>query len=235
MLSNAAVMTRGRKQPRPPQGHALRDIVARFGGRTLGDPGTRVNQVATLENASPGTIAFLANERYLQHLGSTGAAAVILNEAASGATPLPRIVCENPYAYFARVSALLNPPPPAKAGIHRTAVVDRSAALAPGVSVGPHAVTLSVRSEDSDDRDRLCRIDYGDDGRLIITREHHAVDPSEAAARSLRAIREGLTKSIGGVDIKVRADSICVHSDTPNAVDIATAVRAAVKPWLEAA
>jgi UDP-3-O-[3-hydroxymyristoyl] glucosamine N-acyltransferase len=139
-LSDAAVMTRGRKKPRPPQGHALRDIVARFGGRALGDPGTRIHQVATLENAPPGTIAFLANERYLQHLRSTGAAAVILNEAASGATPLPRIVCENPYAYFARVSALLNPPPPAKAGIHRTAVVDRSAALAPGVSVGPHAV-----------------------------------------------------------------------------------------------
>jgi len=26
----------------------------------------------------------------------------------------------------------------------------------------------------------------------------------------------------------VRADSICVHSDTPNAVDVARAVRAAV-------
>ena len=31
------------------------------------------------------------------------------------------------------------------------------------------------------------------------------------------------------------ADAICVHSDTPNAVDVARVVRAAVKPYLEAA
>lgn len=131
--------------------YTLRDIVGRFGGQVMGDPGTRVRQVATLENAAGGTIAFLANERYLQHLKSTRAAAVIVSEAASGATTLPRIVCENPYAYFARVSALLNPPAPAKAGVHRTAVVDRSATLAAGVAVGPHAVicpraTLGARS-----------------------------------------------------------------------------------------
>ena len=78
-------------------------------------------------------------------------------------------------------------------------------------------------------------LDYGDDGALIITREHEAKDPKEAAARSVRAIKEGKVASIGGKDVVVRADAICVHSDTPNAVAIATAVREAVKPWLEAA
>lgn len=57
----------------------------------------------------------------------------------------------------------------------------------------------------------------------------------EAAARSLRAIRESLTRSLGGRDVRVRADTICVHSDTPNAVAIATAVREAVAPYLCAA
>ena len=78
-------------------------------------------------------------------------------------------------------------------------------------------------------------LDYGDDGALIITREHEAKDPKEAAARSVRAIKEGKVASIGGKDVVVRADAICVHSDTPNAVAITTAVREAVKPWLEAA
>ncbi|MCP4330877.1 MAG: 5-oxoprolinase subunit PxpA [Alphaproteobacteria bacterium] len=73
---------------------------------------------------------------------------------------------------------------------------------------------------------------YGDDGGLIITREHESVDPDDAAARSLRAIQEGKTKSINEVDIPVRADCICVHSDTPNAVDVAKAVRNAIKPYL---
>jgi 5-oxoprolinase (ATP-hydrolysing) subunit A len=71
-------------------------------------------------------------------------------------------------------------------------------------------------------------LEYADDGSLIITREHKAVDPAEAAARCLRAIAEGRTESVNGHDVAVRADSICVHSDTPNAVEVARAVRKAV-------
>lgn len=73
---------------------------------------------------------------------------------------------------------------------------------------------------------------YGDDGALIITREHDPVDPEDAAKRALRAIEEGKTASVNGVDIPVRADCICVHSDTPNAVEVAEAVREAVKDYL---
>ncbi len=76
---------------------------------------------------------------------------------------------------------------------------------------------------------------YDDDGGLIITRTHDPVDPAEAARRSLRAIEEGKTESVNGVDVAVRADCICVHSDTPNAIDVARAVREAVRPYLEQA
>jgi UPF0271 protein len=72
-------------------------------------------------------------------------------------------------------------------------------------------------------------LDYNDQGGLIITREHAATDPAAAAAACTRAMREGLVKSVGGVDVPVRADAICVHSDTPNAVAVAEAVRAAVR------
>jgi len=78
-------------------------------------------------------------------------------------------------------------------------------------------------------------LDYSDDGGLIITREHDAKDAADCAARAVRAIKEGKVRSVGGKDIAVRADTICVHSDTPNAVEITQAVRAAVKPYLDAA
>ena len=71
-------------------------------------------------------------------------------------------------------------------------------------------------------------LDYSDDGGLIITRVHDAKDADDAAAKCRRAIAEGKVKSVGGVDVKVGADTICVHSDTPNAVAIAAAVRAVV-------
>jgi 5-oxoprolinase (ATP-hydrolysing) subunit A len=78
-------------------------------------------------------------------------------------------------------------------------------------------------------------LDYGPDGKLIITREHDARDPDEAARRCVRAITEGRTRTTNGADTIVRADAICVHSDTPNAIAIARAVQHAVKPYLDAA
>ena len=75
-------------------------------------------------------------------------------------------------------------------------------------------------------------LDYTPEGGLIITREHAAKDPAEAAARALRAIREGKTRSVAGTDVAVGADTICMHSDTPNAVAIAAAVRDAVSSYL---
>jgi 5-oxoprolinase (ATP-hydrolysing) subunit A len=78
-------------------------------------------------------------------------------------------------------------------------------------------------------------LDYDGDGRLLITREHAAVDPEEAAVKSVRAIEQGKVKSIAGNDIPVRADAVCVHSDTPNAVAIAKAVKQALAPYMERA
>ena len=71
-------------------------------------------------------------------------------------------------------------------------------------------------------------LEYRGDGSLIITAEHKSVDPAQAAWRCLRAIAEGKTASVNGSDAPVRADSICVHSDTPNAVEVARTVRDAL-------
>ena len=75
-------------------------------------------------------------------------------------------------------------------------------------------------------------LEYTDDGGLIITQQHGDADAKRAATRCLRALKEGVTESVGGKDVAVRADSICVHSDTPNATEVATAVRAAVSDYL---
>ncbi|WP_214367801.1 LamB/YcsF family protein [Pseudonocardia sp. H11422] len=75
-------------------------------------------------------------------------------------------------------------------------------------------------------------LDYRDDGSLIITRRHAAFDPAESAQGAVRAVTEGVTTSVGGKEIPVRADCVCVHSDTPNAVDLAKAVRDALQPYL---
>ena len=75
-------------------------------------------------------------------------------------------------------------------------------------------------------------LDYDELGNLLITREHDVVPPRVAADRAIRAVTEGLASSIAGVDIMVRAETICVHSDTPNAVAIVRAVREALSPYI---
>jgi len=75
-------------------------------------------------------------------------------------------------------------------------------------------------------------LDYDKNGGLIITREHTAWDPDLAAKRTLRAITEKKVKTVDGNDIPMRADCICVHSDTPGAVAVAKAVRDTIKPYL---
>ena len=75
-------------------------------------------------------------------------------------------------------------------------------------------------------------LDYDGKGGLIITRQHVAWDPTEAAARTLRAVTEGVVRSVDGNDVPMRAESLCVHSDTPGAVEVAKAVYEILKPHL---
>lgn len=120
--------------------YRLADIAAQLGGRVLGDGEVRVAQVATLENAQSIHISFLANSKYRTQLANTRAGAVILGEADAEATALPRIISDNPYAYFAKVSALLNPLPEARPGVHPGAIVGVSAKIDATASIAATAV-----------------------------------------------------------------------------------------------
>jgi len=123
-----------------PQSLSLADIIGRLGGELIGDPGVQVSQVATLEEATPGTITFLANDRYLGQLKSTRAGAVIVGEQLRATLDMPHIIAANPYAYFARVSALLNPLPAVASGMHPSAVIHPRASIGSDVYVGPNVV-----------------------------------------------------------------------------------------------
>lgn len=120
-----------------PSVYSLREIVERLGGEIVGDPQTTVRRVAAVESATPDSITFIADARYVAQLRSSRAGAVIVGESTRGATHLPRVVCSNPYAYFARVSALFNPAPEARPGKHPTAVIHPSAVIASDAEIGP--------------------------------------------------------------------------------------------------
>ncbi len=113
----------------------LGQLAARFGLVLRGDPDVPVHAVATLRDAAPGTVTFLANPRYRRYLGSTRAAAVIVDESAAGECTVAALISKNPYAAYARIAAWLHPEPVAVAGVHASAVVDPSARIAPSAHI----------------------------------------------------------------------------------------------------
>ena len=117
---------------------SLGELVARLGGELVGDATIRVRQIASLEAARPGEIAFLSNPKLIAALASSEASAFILSPKAAGLTERARILTPDPYLYFARAAQLFNPPKRPAAGVHPSAVVASS--LPASVSVAPQAV-----------------------------------------------------------------------------------------------
>lgn len=71
---------------------------------------------------------------------------------------------------------------------------------------------------------------YTPEGTLVSRREAGAAitDPQVAAERMVRLATEGVLEAIDGSDIRLQAESICVHGDTPSAVNLARTVREAL-------
>ena len=118
----------------------LGDIVARLGGELVGEPDVEISAVGTLRGAEPGAISFLSQSRFRADLAATRASALIVPPEARDASSLPRIVCSDPYVYFARVSALLNPAALVTPGIHPSAVVAAGARVSETAHVGAGSV-----------------------------------------------------------------------------------------------
>ena len=78
-------------------------------------------------------------------------------------------------------------------------------------------------------------LEYDPAGKLLITRNHPRLDPEQVAEKALRAVRDGLVVSTSGTEVAVKAETICIHSDTPNVIDIAQAVRRALQSYVKAA
>ncbi len=71
---------------------------------------------------------------------------------------------------------------------------------------------------------------YTPEGTLVSRREPHAVvrDPGEVVERSVRMAVEGAVRAVDGSVLTLRPRSLCVHGDTPGAVDLVRRVRKAL-------
>jgi len=120
----------------------LEEIALLVQGRIVrGDSNTNLVSVTPLDKAEEGTLSFLTKSKYLPHLKTTKAAAVLIApamlEKADVAEHAAIIEVDRPYVAFARVAQIFAPRVPQPEGIHPSAAIDESAQVHENVSIGP--------------------------------------------------------------------------------------------------
>jgi len=116
-------------------GLTLSELAETARAELRGDPGLVIERMSTLQDASVGSISFLANPRYKAQLATTGASAVILSAADAADCPVDCLVSDNPYLAHALVMAALYPEPRRVAGVHPSACVDPTAQIADSAQI----------------------------------------------------------------------------------------------------
>lgn len=117
----------------------LRDIADRLQCGLEGDGDVDIVGVASILQAQPGDLTFVANVRYLPQLATTRASAVILGPARGAARRVPCAVLrtDDPYSAFARAVSLFAPGTPPARGVDALSAVASDAAIGADVSIGP--------------------------------------------------------------------------------------------------
>lgn len=117
------------------------EIARLVGGRVEGAEEREVDGLAALQAASSNHLSFATDAKALAALEESGAGVIIAGEFAAGSKSQATLVlCGDARLAFARAGRAISAPPSPAAGVHPTAVVDPSARLGEGVSVGPHVV-----------------------------------------------------------------------------------------------
>ncbi len=129
----------------PSTSFTAEELAQRFGLRLHGDAATHVDGVGTLARAGASQLAFLANTKYRGQLAQSQAAVVVMREDDATDYERTALVARDPYAAFAKISALFEPTRVRDPGTHASAAIDPSASVDPSAHIGPF-VSIGARS-----------------------------------------------------------------------------------------
>jgi UDP-3-O-[3-hydroxymyristoyl] glucosamine N-acyltransferase len=119
---------------------SLGELAEQLGATLRGDSAIVVSGLATLQEAGPAQLSFLANAQYRKFLPDTRAAAVLLSPRDAEGYEGAALVVANPYLAYARASHLFETRPPAVNGAHPSAIIAADAHVDPSASIGAFAV-----------------------------------------------------------------------------------------------
>ncbi len=120
--------------------YTLGDLAEQLGAELRGNSSLQVSGLATLQDAGPEQLSFLANAQYRKFLATTQAGGVLLTAKDAEGYAGTALVVANPYLTYARLSHLFETRPRASLGIHPSAIVDPSAEIDPSARIGAQVV-----------------------------------------------------------------------------------------------
>jgi len=96
---------------------------------------------------------------------------------------------------------------------------------------GSHLLAAAERAGITAASEVFADRNYLHDGSLVSRQRPDALvtDADEAVRRAVRMIREGVVADVDGEEIQIRADTICIHGDGPNAAQLAKQLRAGLE------
>ena len=134
----------------------LGQIIDALGGELSGSPDLTIDRLAPLDAATPHSLSFVSQARYLGGVDSTQASAVIVRpdwQSRAESAGLACIITPDPYLYFARLTQwwrAQHQPPSNAPLIHPSAVVDPTARIHPTARIGPLCVVEAEASVGAD-------------------------------------------------------------------------------------
>lgn len=114
----------------------LKELAELVGAELVGDSQQSISGVASIDQAGPGELTFLANPRYAAKLDNCKASAVIVPQGVAGEGH-NLLVCANPYLAFARILTHFQAPVEVPREVMAGATVHPSARLAEDISIHP--------------------------------------------------------------------------------------------------
>ena len=117
--------------------YSLAELAEKVGAKLDGDGSIEIHAAAPIETATDGDITFIGNPKYLKHIETTKASAIVLDNDTQ-ADNLAVIRHSNPYLTFSLIVDILYPETfDIPTGVDKTAVIEDDTDIAPNAAIGP--------------------------------------------------------------------------------------------------
>lgn len=103
-----------------------------------GDKNCVITGIAPLDKATTSQISFLKDPHYKKYLAVTKAAAIIIKPEQAATVTTNALLCDNPYACYAKITALFENAPKRAPGIHPSAVIGENCEIDSSAFIGAH-------------------------------------------------------------------------------------------------